>query len=55
MKKNMYLVNYCTKGKIYEEPLTTFQTIVFLILSVFNKKVGVYSIKYNSFLSEGIN
>ena len=51
MKKNTYLVSYSSKDLHYEEPFNTLEVILFLILSKFNKRVELYSVVYNSFLS----
>ena len=55
MKNNMYILDYSTKGKFYSEIVGTFELIIFLILAKFNKKVEVYNIKYNHFLSNDNN
>ena len=52
MISNEYLVTYATKGEIYQEPLNTFEIIIYLILSKFNKKVDLFTIEYNKFLSD---
>ena len=52
MKENYYLLTYSSKGRTFQEPLSTFQIIIYLLLSKINKKVDVFSIEYNSFLSD---